>query len=715
MKKNNQIRCFTTVGLKPYPGDSSGGNELLTSGDLFQGAINCSTNPAYPPADKNMWWRVSAAGHIGGAGGKIVEVGDQIVCIEDNVGGTEGTVGTSWMVFEKNITPSTLTILRTGTSIIDYVTPDVLADQFNGGVACFSAAQGLILSGHTANEIAGTISTAANMLQVGFTANTHGNIINLSGTVDGTSNIINGTITPSEALDATEKLYGVNFTMNGFAANVAGANIVGVNTDVAAVSTDNANMSGFLADISSIRDTDYTDACYTSKFTGTLNNARAIWYGLLVNAHTSGTIPYAYTHTDGDWNGIYISNSGIAIAGNIYGGQIYVDSTDQNNHKYGLTISKNLTNSTAVGPVSQMNPALSIYQISESSGGASGATTIGNSSIIFNQTNTADKATADQYTGKLLELQYVVQTTTVGTATNSATGLDLSYKLYETAGTLTMNSFDVSKVSLITNGTPLFNAGTYNILEITGTNSGTVPVYGATSYVNGLNIDISNLDVTDGNLVLSGLNIVMPNVYGIAREYAASFAGDARIMTVLTDTAHIRTEQTMVVDMPVTSPGQGFDAAGGVRYIPYGKRGVNGMILQEIYIDLKTALVRSVNTLNDIIGEAAGGAAYIGQITNALNGNIVVMEVMCVETPATGDTDIDFSCATAATGAYNDDVSALAGYTALVTSGGAWSAGTIKIATTVPNADTYIYLSSGNGGTAGAYSAGKFIIKIYGV
>jgi hypothetical protein len=38
----------------------------------------------------------------------------------------------------------------------------------------------------------------------------------------------------------------------------------------------------------------------------------------------------------------------------------------------------------------------------------------------------------------------------------------------------------------------------------------------------------------------------------------------------------------------------------------------------------------------------------------------------------------------------------------------------VKGATAMPSAGTYLYLSAGGGATAGAYNAGKFLIRIYG-
>jgi hypothetical protein len=161
-----------------------------------------------------------------------------------------------------------------------------------------------------------------------------------------------------------------------------------------------------------------------------------------------------------------------------------------------------------------------------------------------------------------------------------------------------------------------------------------------------------------------------------------------------------------------TVPGAGFDTAGGVKSIPHGK--IGSMFVEEIYVDLKTAAVSSSTTDLDIIGEAAGGAAYIGQITAAKNGTVVAITMTCLEVPATGVTDIDLYAVTENSGVFDGGVAALA-ETALVTAGGAWTLALNKSATGLPAADQYLYLTGGAAGTPGAYSAGKFLIKIYGV
>jgi hypothetical protein len=135
-----------------------------------------------------------------------------------------------------------------------------------------------------------------------------------------------------------------------------------------------------------------------------------------------------------------------------------------------------------------------------------------------------------------------------------------------------------------------------------------------------------------------------------------------------------------------------------------------GIITTRILIDL-TGLGSSTTDL-DVIGQGAS-AAHIGQITAARNGTILSGTITCFETPATGADDIDLYSATVGTAVFDDGIAALT-ETALLTRGAAWAAGDIKPLTGWPAANEYLYLTGGEGGTAGTYTAGKFLIELQG-
>jgi len=168
---------------------------------------------------------------------------------------------------------------------------------------------------------------------------------------------------------------------------------------------------------------------------------------------------------------------------------------------------------------------------------------------------------------------------------------------------------------------------------------------------------------------------------------------------------------SLTVDMPVPTIGADIVTGAEVaKWIPYGKRGTDGMTVTEFYIDLVG--LSSITTTGDAIGDTGGTtSATLGQYTVAVFGTIVAIEMICLELPTTGDDDIDLYSIASGTLDISD---AVGGGTALITAGGAWSNGMVKGATAVPTASHYFYLATGDT-TAGDYATGKFLIRFYGV
>lgn len=159
------------------------------------------------------------------------------------------------------------------------------------------------------------------------------------------------------------------------------------------------------------------------------------------------------------------------------------------------------------------------------------------------------------------------------------------------------------------------------------------------------------------------------------------------------------------------APGSGFST-----YEAYGAGTfLNGTVYRtQIVMDL-TGLVDS-GTVNDIIGDSGGAAnANFGQYTTALSGTLMGGFVTCIEAPAGGDPDIDIATSSVATGAQDADVTGLADYAALLTRGASWAAGDVVPFTALPTANYYFYLATGAGAAGGTYTAGKFLIELYGV
>lgn len=89
------------------------GAALAAVGDSIdtQGDIDASTNPNYPAADKGHAYYITVAGKIGGASGRLVNIGDLAIAKADNAGGTEAAVGTDWFILESNRDQATEAVL----------------------------------------------------------------------------------------------------------------------------------------------------------------------------------------------------------------------------------------------------------------------------------------------------------------------------------------------------------------------------------------------------------------------------------------------------------------------------------------------------------------------------------------------------------------------------------------------------------------------------
>ena len=175
------------------------------------------------------------------------------------------------------------------------------------------------------------------------------------------------------------------------------------------------------------------------------------------------------------------------------------------------------------------------------------------------------------------------------------------------------------------------------------------------------------------------------------------------------DMGAARNSAGVLVRETMLPPGAGILAGSGTLYKSSVTR-VGDIITTQIAIDL-TGLASST-TDADIIGTA--GVCHIGQITAAVNGTIFGGAMKCWEVPATGADDIDLFAATEATGAYDALITGLV-ETIVVDSNSAWANGEeLPIVADSIAANKYLYLVNGESGTAGTYTAGRFIITLHG-
>ena len=140
-------------------------------------------------------------------------------------------------------------------------------------------------------------------------------------------------------------------------------------------------------------------------------------------------------------------------------------------------------------------------------------------------------------------------------------------------------------------------------------------------------------------------------------------------------------------------------------------RKVGTMYKTEIFIDMDG--LSSGATAKDIIGVAATANCHIGQITAAINGTIFAGRMTCMEAPLTADDAIDLYTATVGTGTEDVDIADLV-EAELCDAGGNWAIRTCKPLTAFPAANTYLYLTARTGDKNTTYTAGQFLIEMWG-
>ncbi len=137
-----------------------------------------------------------------------------------------------------------------------------------------------------------------------------------------------------------------------------------------------------------------------------------------------------------------------------------------------------------------------------------------------------------------------------------------------------------------------------------------------------------------------------------------------------------------------------------------------GLIKTTVYLDLDG--LRSTGA-DDVIGvDGTSLDCHLGQITSARSGTIVHGSITCIETPAGGDPDVDLYASTDSTGSESDDITALAG-TGILLNHGDWTGviATPILLTAFPAVNEYLYVGAG-AATDVEYTAGIFLIELYG-
>ena len=138
---------------------------------------------------------------------------------------------------------------------------------------------------------------------------------------------------------------------------------------------------------------------------------------------------------------------------------------------------------------------------------------------------------------------------------------------------------------------------------------------------------------------------------------------------------------------------------------------IHGEMVSSFLIDLETASAHSGGSAGKVIGRdssGSGGAAYVTQITEFRNGIITHGELLCLEAPVGGEDNIGvaFSSTSLEEGGTPNHLDGTAAdqYVGKRTA--------ITIGQDVTS--DYVYLYTG-GTDSGNYSAGRFILRLFGV
>jgi hypothetical protein len=270
-----------------------------------------------------------------------------------------------------------------------------------------------------------------------------------------------------------------------------------------------------------------------------------------------------------------------------------------------------------------------------------------------------------------------------GFLTGIGVGVEIPLATYTDTDTASGTNAIQALVSL---GTPTFGA----------TSGTSVITRGATLYIEGA-------PAQGSNMTLSAAHALWIDA-GTSR-----FEGNVDITgsSTLTVGGRLTASQALTV-------GTGAD---GAAVLDTGVFAQGAIIVTRILVDLTDLVVDDADL--DIIGENDTANCHFGEILAAVSGTIIGGQMTCLEAPVGAGTvtDIDLYTANVGTGTEGvaSGVGSLAGNAALVTSGAAWTAGRSVVLTAMPPDTDFLYLAAGAaGGDNTAFTAGIFLIELYG-
>ena len=234
------------------------------------------------------------------------------------------------------------------------------------------------------------------------------------------------------------------------------------------------------------------------------------------------------------------------------------------------------------------------------------------------------------------------------------------------------------------------------------------------NYLKGSNRNFDNILDSYLNLVDGG------TVTGaVTMNGGVTFSGNQTIGDAVSD-AHTINGGLTVNGSTAVAAGAGVSAAATNTWYVEDK---NGITKTTGLIDL-TGL-GSVAGADTVIGNAGttAAAAYLTQITAAVNGYVFDVRVTCVEAPTTGEPDIDFTFDTtstaAQTAATDQQLETEADWTLGLSRHWRVAGASNQDAVggfTAGLANYYLHVTAGKSSSndAGTYDAGKFVIQILG-
>lgn len=233
---------------------------------------------------------------------------------------------------------------------------------------------------------------------------------------------------------------------------------------------------------------------------------------------------------------------------------------------------------------------------------------------------------------------------------------------------------------------------------------------GATMTVENTNGTTTTIDLAELAALDSIAAADLAKIDGITNGTGA--AGKALVLDSSGDVTNGVGQIRMTGATLATAAGTGITAGSGTVYAS-SIQNIGGMFITRILIDL-TGLNSQATDL-DIIGvDATANPCHLGRIVAADSGTILGGIMRCLEVPAGGDPNIALYSANESTGVEDGLISDLT-ETLLFDPNADWTIDMSRSLTGMPPANDYLYLVQGDAtGTNATYTAGKFLIELYG-